>query len=486
MITSSYVFSQYNFESITLPEMIPLLAGVLTLSLGVAVLLQYRTRLGFTMFLFTLSISVWLMGTFMMFASTTDAQSMFWDRFIYIGVVFIPTFIYHFALAFTEQSRPKMLFWSYIASTFFLFISRTNYFTEGLFRYEWGVHMEARLFHHVFLLFFFVVYLAALKILYDKYQEYKKAKNYEILKQYRLVFWANILFFTIGSFGYLPAYKIGVYPFAMSSGIIYVMLLSYAMMKYEVFKLKIVASEIFSFGMALFFLVRVFLSGSVEEALVNGAILLLVTFFGVLFIRSISSEIGLRTKLQTTNAQLEDLNENLEAKVAEQTKEIRRAYEVEKKARHELEELDKAKTDFILTTQHHLRTPLTVVKGVADMLIRKQKGDTISDTDQAFIKKLHDGSSKLGNLINEFLDISQMEVGKSILQKTNVKVNDLVDESIKELSHEIEQKQLRIETTFSDEAKEVMFPVDKKRIQSAFTNLLDNAVKYTPLGGVLI
>ncbi|MBI2053818.1 MAG: GAF domain-containing protein, partial [Candidatus Staskawiczbacteria bacterium] len=57
--------------------------------------------------------------------------------------------------------------------------------------------------------------------------------------------------------------------------------------------------------------------------------------------------------------QLKDFNKNLQQKVDEQTKEIREAYEVEKKAKEELQALDKAKNQFLLTIQHHLRTPLT-------------------------------------------------------------------------------------------------------------------------------
>ncbi|MFH1188594.1 MAG: histidine kinase N-terminal 7TM domain-containing protein, partial [bacterium] len=135
------------------------------------------------------------------------------------------------------------------------------------------------------------------------------------------------------------------------------------------------------------------------------------------------------------------------------------AYAVERKAREDLEALNQAKTDFILTTQHHLRTPLTIVKGVANMFEHKEKGYVLSDTDTAFLGKLSSGANKLAKLINDFLDISQMEVGKSILNKQQTSLHPLIEETITELSHEIEQKQLHVETTFTEEAKETTLSI---------------------------
>src|SRR5438552_2240493 len=60
--------------------------------------------------------------------------------------------------------------------------------------------------------------------------------------------------------------------------------------------------------------------------------------------------------------QLRDLNENLERKVSEQTAEIKKSYNLEKQAKEELQSLDQNKNDFIIVTQHHLRTPLTQIR----------------------------------------------------------------------------------------------------------------------------
>jgi signal transduction histidine kinase len=285
-------------------------------------------------------------------------------------------------------------------------------------------------------------------------------------------------------------YGVEFYPLGFVFILIFLGIIGYAIAMHNLFNIKVIVANFVTSIILIFLGLRVLFSTSTQERVVDGAFFIIICVFGFVLVKSVKKEIKQKEQIEIlagdlskANMELVDLNENLEAKVAEQTKEIRRAYEVEKKARHELEELDKAKTDFILTTQHHLRTPLTVVKGVANMLTKKHHGDTLSETDEAFIQKLSEGSDKLAKLINDFLDISQMEVGKSLLNKEPTNPQDLINESIQELSHEIETKQLRIESSFSDEVQTVSINVDKKRMLSAIMNLLDNAVKYTPKEG---
>jgi signal transduction histidine kinase len=458
---------QYNFSGISFTQLYPFLSFVMVLSLGAAVLLQDRkSRVNQLFFLFNFAIACWFFGTFMMFASITEAQVLFWDRFVYIGVSFTPGFLIHMSLLFANKKpSKKILFPVYISAFIWLLLSRTNLFMKEAFQYTWGAHGKAEILHHFFLLYFALLITASLVILFKNYKKAirENADQKEKLHA-KLTFIAVLILAVFGSMAYLPAYNFGIYPFSLLSGVAFSGILTYAITKYNLFDMKMIAAQVFIFFMWLVSAANMLIAESPKERIRGGVIFASVSGFGVLLIRNLLQETKQKEQLATLNSQLTDLNENLEAKVAEQTKEIRRAYEVEKKARHELEELDKAKTDFILTTQHHLRTPLTVVKGVANMLVTKEEGAVITKQDKLFIEKLASGSNKLGNLINEFLDISQMEVGKSILKKSETNIYSLIQESLGEVSHEIEQKQMRMETTFSDEARTVSFPIDPKRM----------------------
>ena len=99
----------------------PLISAVFVFFLGLAVFLKNpKNRLNFTFALHALVISLWLFGTFMMFINMDDVHSaIFWDRFIYGAVVFIPAFMYHFCLALVGKKRDVWLILAYTLSLFF-------------------------------------------------------------------------------------------------------------------------------------------------------------------------------------------------------------------------------------------------------------------------------------------------------------------------------------------------------------------------------
>ena len=262
----------------------------------------------------------------------------------------------------------------------------------------------------------------------------------------------------------------------------------YAIIKHHLFNIKAVATEILVFSMWMFLLLRVFFESSLQDTIVDIVILVGVVVVGIFLIKSVLNEVRqkeklaeLNTKLDKTNADLNDLNNNLEQKVAEQTVEIRRAYEVEKKARIELEELDKAKDQFILTTQHHLRTPLTIVKGYLQSILT-QKTTKLDPTTTTYVVKAEESTERISSLVNELLDISQMEVGKSILSKQSVNIGELIIDILRELEMEIKKRDL---TVNMDIASDINLSIDKTKIREALFNLVDNSVKYNREKGLV-
>ncbi len=216
----------------------------------------------------------------------------------------------------------------------------------------------------------------------------------------------------------------------------------------------------------------------------------------MMFLRAVSDtythadqdrELSLRS-LELSSAEFAKLNEQLsrekkivEQKVQEQTKEIKRAYEVEKRARIELEELEKTKDQFILTTQHYLRTPMTIVKGYLQYVLAN-KAEPLGKANKVYLLKAEEATERMSSLVNEFLNISQMEVGKNILNRENVNIRELVEDIFKELEAEISKRNLRVEFNISSE---ISLNIDKKKIREALVNLIDNAVKYNRENGLV-
>ncbi|MDD5291108.1 MAG: histidine kinase dimerization/phospho-acceptor domain-containing protein, partial [Patescibacteria group bacterium] len=221
---------------------LPLLSALLVFFLGVLVLRQgLKKRINFTFALFAFAITIWMFGTFMMFLKKDNpADVIFWDKFVYVGVVFIPAIMFHFGLALTESRviRGKfLLVLGYLTSFIFLLLIPGELFVKGAFIYKWGAHSQAQVFHHIFLGYFFVYILLWFIIVYKYYRLSISSIERERTKYCFLAF---IILATFGSLGYLPAYGIGIYPFAYVSGVIFTIILAYAIIVHRLMDIKLV------------------------------------------------------------------------------------------------------------------------------------------------------------------------------------------------------------------------------------------------------
>ncbi|OGY61209.1 MAG: hypothetical protein A3F99_01285 [Candidatus Colwellbacteria bacterium RIFCSPLOWO2_12_FULL_43_11] len=205
---------------------------------------------------------------------------------------------------------------------------------------------------------------------------------------------------------YIPR-NIGSLPVGHLGAFIFVTISSYAILRHHLFSVKVIATELLTFSIWSFLLVRLFFATGTLEFAVNGTLLCIVLVFGALLIKSVLNEVHEREDLEKTSANLEYLKNNLEKKILEQTEEVKSAYEVEKKARIGLEELDKAKNQFILTTQHHLRTPLTIISGYLSGL--KSKKDLEKDTSEVF-NRMSQSTEEISKSVSVLLKATEVRV----------------------------------------------------------------------------
>lgn len=223
---------------------LPLISAVCVFALGFFVYYKNRRSLvNFTFFLFCLAITIWMFGTFMMFLMRDNpAMAAFWDRVVYSGVIFIPAIMLSFALAITKNNKFNARFGlmviGYITSLIFLPIVFSPQFVNGVFVYEWGIHTKAQVFHHIFLAYF-VVYLSFFFYIVGQYY-FKIASGLEKL-QIRYIFLAFFILAIFGSMGYLPAYGVSILPFSYLSGLVFSLIIAYAILKYRLMDMRIVA-----------------------------------------------------------------------------------------------------------------------------------------------------------------------------------------------------------------------------------------------------
>lgn len=143
-------------------------------------------------------------------------------------------------------------------------------------------------------------------------------------------------------------------------------------------------------------------------------------------------------------------------------------------------ELDRMKTEFISVVSHELRTPLTSIKGYGDLLLSGAAGE-MTELQQEFLGIIQAGTTRLTNLINDILDISRIESGKIELRHEPIDYRTIVDDTLRMMRAAADEKKITLEAMLP----EAMPPVcgDADKVTQVLTNLVGNAIKYTPVGG---
>ena len=174
------------------------------------------------------------------------------------------------------------------------------------------------------------------------------------------------------------------------------------------------------------------------------AIFTLVVIYGYFFSRSTEKIIIANFEERKAKESFESLNKNLEQKVSEQTKEIKGAYDIEKKAKENLQDLDVQKNEFMMITQHHLRTPLTSMMGYVSLLEDGAYGKVPPKIEKV-VERFGISSGKLLRVVNEFLDLSQFEMGEKVIKiERNVDVKAIIKSTMNELSPDAKKKGLTL------------------------------------------
>lgn len=146
-------------------------------------------------------------------------------------------------------------------------------------------------------------------------------------------------------------------------------------------------------------------------------------------------------------------------------------------------ELDLAKTNFIATVSHELKTPIASLQMCIKLLQDKRVG-SLNDEQNSIIKTLNDETSRLSKLTGELLDLSQVETGniKLDIKKTNVR--DIVSFALEAVKFHAERKHVKLETQVPE--KSPVIQADSDKTSWVLVNLLTNAIRFSPENGKVI
>ena len=155
------------------------------------------------------------------------------------------------------------------------------------------------------------------------------------------------------------------------------------------------------------------------------------------------------------------------------------AFEQQRRAVGELERLNRAKSDFVSVVSHEFRTPLTGIQGFSEMMSEEE---LTPEEMREYAGDINKDARRLNRMINEMLDLDKMESGRMQLHREPVDVNAVVTETADRIRPNAPSHPIRL--TLDPAVGDIQG--DRDKLTQVMTNLMNNAVKYSPSGGEIV
>ena len=210
--------------------------------------------------------------------------------------------------------------------------------------------------------------------------------------------------------------------------------------------------------------------------LMTGFILLL--FAGLFYSISRFSIANQKVKFEKRNNELQAM---IISEMEEANKNLKKAKNIAIEALQTAENANKAKTDFLSNMSHDIRTPMNAIIGIIS-LIRHNAGDKEKVIEYA--DKIAISSQHLLGIINDVLDMSKIEAGKTVFKYSDFSILDFMEE-LNTIFHSQANEKNQSFIITKENLKHEWVNGDKVHLMQIFSNLLSNAIKYTQEGGII-
>lgn len=205
--------------------------------------------------------------------------------------------------------------------------------------------------------------------------------------------------------------------------------------------------------------------------------------FGVVFKRVVGDK-ECYYRIEFTQVQLPNGKTGIVAGFKDVDEDVRKEQEIQQVLRDAIDTANassKAKSDFLSSMSHDIRTPMNGIIGMtAIATAHLDDRERVEDC----LKKISEASSHLLSLINEVLDMNKIESGKVELNEENFNLSELVNTLLAMTKAQLESHRHTLKVDIADVIHENVIG-DSHRIQQVFVNLMSNAIKYTPDGGTI-
>ncbi len=236
--------------------------------------------------------------------------------------------------------------------------------------------------------------------------------------------------------------------------------LAYLIVRYRAFNIKLLAVQALVVALAVLIGAQLFFIKSQVNFILTSITFLLSVAFGILLIQSVKNEIRRKEELQTLTDKLAEANV-------------------------ELKRLDQSKTEFISIASHQLRTPLTAIKGFVSLLLEGSYG-AVPGNIADILNKVYTSNERIVRLVEDLLNISRMEAGRLKYEYAEVNLCEFLNELRDTFAITAKKKGLELSFECPEEGTLPPVWIDRQKSFEVISNLIDNAIKYTPAGSVRV
>ena len=437
-----------------------LINGIASLSFALFIIYKnWRDKINRMFFFLMSGMVIWSLGYWKWLSSTNSQDALFWVRFFSIGSTLIPVFYLHWiVLLLKKETEKHILKLVYVLTGLIIALSLLipNLFVEKVIpKFSFPFWPDPGIIYHFYLASVYGLLVTyALTLLIKTY----KMASLDIKGQAFYVILGSIFGFGAGLTNFFLWYDIPVPPYGNFLVAAFPVFFGYAMLKHKLFNSKVVATELLTFSIWVFLLIRTTTSLTLQDFVINICIFILTLFVGIFLIRSVIKEVGQREKLEVMTTQLAVAND-------------------------ELKRVDAAKSEFVSIVSHQLRTPLTAVKGYISMM-REGTYGLLKPEQDATLQKVAQSAENLITLVNDLLNMNRIEDGRITYEFKAVDLAEMADVAVFEQKTLADAKGLKLAWIKPHGLPNVWADADK--IRQVVMNFIDNAIKYTATGSVAV
>ncbi len=463
--TPQFLFFVPNVSTLIYYSHIPTTLAALAMGLFVY-FRSGRTLVSRVLLAITVVFSLWTLCDLIVWTSNDSATIMFvWSLFGILSAALSLLCVY-FVYVFIDQRdispRVKVIFTIFMLPL--LVLTPTGYNVSDFYLNVCGVSDGGLPFTEYYYAIGFIAFFWILFVLGSRLA---KSEVRQSVRQQIVLMGVGIEFFLLAFFlsGFLISYLVsvgyikdfGLEQYGLIGMPVFLFLLGYLIVRYHLFNIKLLAVQALVATLAFLIGAQLFFVRTGINFVLTQLTLVLVLIVGYILIKSVGREIERKEELQRLADRLAIANENLRV-------------------------LDTAKSEFISIASHQLRTPLTSIKGFVSLILEGSYGHVPQKIEDA-LNKIYASNERLIRLVEDLLNLSRIESGRMEYRIEPTHIEDALRELEDSFQITAKQKGLRL-ALHLPEAPLPLVLVDFFKFREVASNLIDNALKYTPKGAV--